>query len=567
MQPKYRVSASQIELFQRCPRSWYFRYIDGHVTPSKPAQRRGTRIHWVQEYTLTNKRLPPADVWPIDPDEDPDEAREHYTLGCRLVEEALRKNDIPSLDTEVACETEIALQVTPEASLIGYVDLIWQTSDVLHVDDTKTTSSFDNNKTPQQLLENIQLGVYAKWAASLTPEAPIVVGHVYYFTGNKIKVKTCRVETPITQKDIDTTWARVVNVTEQIVTLRKTKEAQGDKHTADAVTPSGVMTGECSAYGGCPHRARCGLETGVILSGGAQTMEIKEPNNTPTLLDKLRASLVKPAEVTPAAPVVTAPETPVSVPVTEGIIPPDAPPRESPYATADLDVPNPVVKRRGRPPKVKAEAPAVYCPACNNRIALDTEGAILDHWGVDVHMQRDSMAPCVATGDTPDDVIKWIIGVPRGQAASSDEITLTYDPGQEPTSASEVVADLTAALAKKNAEIKELLEIAKMGVKSEAAAMALTIYVDCYPAKGAPPVLFEDWIAPTIEAFTKATGVPAPELIKYKEGTGALVGLLRQRVAAGGLPEAIYVTTRSRGWDAAQEILIPLAARVIRAMH
>lgn len=95
-----------------------------------------------------------------------------------------------------------------------------------------------------------------------------------------------------------------------------------------------------------------------------------------------------------------------------------------------------------------------------------------------------------------------------------------------------------------------------------------TLYIDCYPVKGAHPegiIDFFEWIQPIAHSVAESNGVKDYRLIQYNS-KGLLATHIRELVRAEGMPKAMTIPTYAAGADVAMEILIPLAKRVIRKL-
>jgi CRISPR/Cas system-associated exonuclease Cas4 (RecB family) len=55
MTEKQHISASQIKTYMRCPKQWYFRYIEGLKIPPKGAPWNGTKIHETVDFNYSQK--------------------------------------------------------------------------------------------------------------------------------------------------------------------------------------------------------------------------------------------------------------------------------------------------------------------------------------------------------------------------------------------------------------------------------------------------------------------------------------------------------------------------------
>jgi len=89
----------------------------------------------------------------------------------------------------------------------------------------------------------------------------------------------------------------------------------------------------------------------------------------------------------------------------------------------------------------------------------------------------------------------------------------------------------------------------------------LVLYIDCYPMKGVLQVThLEDYIAPMQRKIAARAGMPIYSLIEYGKGHAHVAAMLLEDPPAGNL----YVNSRLPASAAALEVLLPLAAGMVR---
>jgi hypothetical protein len=98
-----------------------------------------------------------------------------------------------------------------------------------------------------------------------------------------------------------------------------------------------------------------------------------------------------------------------------------------------------------------------------------------------------------------------------------------------------------------------------------------TIYVDCYPTKGAaPPVLFDDWFRDLEREMAAVAleeeGAKHYMLLDFAKQKALLAVKLEERLAAG-VPAALVINSASFAARDALPILTPYASAIVRAMR
>lgn len=587
------TSASQVETFEKCERAWFLGSVMKERTPPSPSQAFGTVTHSrLEAYLLGHAWLTPPGV---------DQA--HLD---RILQAA-----IPHLPSPAARKFRVEGSIelpTYDGGPIwrGFVDLWEPDTHPPIVTDHKTTSNLRYAKTPQELAVNTQLVSYAKWAIGTIRTNVVRVKHLYLVT--KGKAQAHPVHTDLTVDQINKGWGNILSTVKRMQPLRVLTDY-------NEVTPSGVDTGHCHAYGGCAYRNKCGIGPDQIINIGRKP---KDPGNMSTLMEKLAAA--RAAQNGTAAPAPAPVATPVDIAEEAvGVVPPDAPPRSQAETVAakpteaerqaklDADFPAtdapaaPAPKKRGRPRKNPEAAPVAAapaarkdkatCPACRGWVGFNADGQFVDHRGVDTNFEpTGEMAPaCCCSGDTEAEAQEWVdkriveiaatgvipekcqlqVGV-----AIRNKITERVVVPSKPTVPDVVEPDAAppAERTRRRSEPMEMPLSASLATKREAevqAAPGLTIYVDCLPTKGSNVgkfTMFEDWIAPIIRDASEANNVADYRMIPYTT-KGVLATAINANRKAGNLPSVLVVMSHTGGADVALECLIPFASNVIRALR
>lgn len=173
------------------------------------------------------------------------------------------------------------------------------------------------------------------------------------------------------------------------------------------------------------------------------------------------------------------------------------------------------------------------------------------------------LAPDAAPRDTvppAEEAVKRGPGRPR--KTKSDEAP-AVDPSEVEALRAELAAvraDHEKCLADNARLASELADSAS--VSPSPAPKGHVVYIDCVPTRGdGLEVMFEDWAAPALAEAAKVGEVPDAGLIDYKS-KGVVAACLRELA----VPPSIVLSTRSRWFDVATEILVPGARAIIRGM-
>ena len=239
----HHVSASQVDLYLRCPRLWFFQYVLGKKFPPTPAMARGTDIHAHMEKWGKSGALPPPD----------DEWFALIKMGTAAMELEVSKRE------DLILEQKFDLPTFEGGPFwTGFIDALDPNGGTeetgtfqCRVHDYKTLSDFRYVKTPDEIRNNLQLLSYAKFCISEESSIErVAIGHVYLRTK-----KPARVLMPppvVVARDwIEEKWAGYIEIVREMYDL-----ALNAPQSALDVTPH---TDACGAYGGCMFRGDCGM--------------------------------------------------------------------------------------------------------------------------------------------------------------------------------------------------------------------------------------------------------------------------------------------------------------------
>jgi len=289
--PLKNVSASQIKTYHSCKRKWHWEKIAGHRSPPTEKMAKGTAIHHAIECFIEGTEV--EGTVPVlkyngrvlkDPEKikkarENDETWEFKT--DMYVEEA--KNYLPH---NAIAEQRFSLPTLDGEGppMFGYVDVHTPTL----VLDWKTTSSLRWAKTPSELKRDPQALIYAKWhweKYNILNE----VKFVYIETAAKTKTRSMETAIKLSYDEINNFWNELQPTVASMVEDAKVI------NTLDlAPSPSA-----CNDYGGCPHKARCGL-TG--LQGLYKTNRKGKSKMAKNIQDLIKKKAETPSIVPPDAP-------------------------------------------------------------------------------------------------------------------------------------------------------------------------------------------------------------------------------------------------------------------------
>jgi hypothetical protein len=244
------VSASQVITFRSCKRKWHWEKIGGFRSPSTPSQNLGKAIHAaIEHYILTGEVWEKALLMDGPPESfverNADVSLSPYVFDVgrfvRAVKDRLNRKTASS-EMEFRMAT---FEGGPE--WLGYIDYFCPDELI----DFKNFSDLKYAKDEETLLKDIQMNCYARHYFEIFPDAVSVPVSLFYMvTRNKVKVPTKEVKVIITRERCEKIWKGALKDVEEMIQLASVKNSLEIEPNTEA----------CSAYGGCPHRKRCGVE-------------------------------------------------------------------------------------------------------------------------------------------------------------------------------------------------------------------------------------------------------------------------------------------------------------------
>jgi len=218
-----RISVSQIKLFERCARAYFYEYGEPkRKSPSTKAAAFGSEVHTVLEGYLQGEEIP--------------ETRAGRVASAGL--KHLRPAD------ELEIEANILMPVGDTgARILCRVDMLGTGEP--YIGDHKTTSDFRWARSVHEISSDLQLLTYAYAAYHETQPEEVAVELVYYRT--KGLPVSMAVGASVPWDRIADNWRQVVEVVPKLQAIRENK------------TGAGIVgnSGACGDYGGCFHCDIC----------------------------------------------------------------------------------------------------------------------------------------------------------------------------------------------------------------------------------------------------------------------------------------------------------------------
>jgi hypothetical protein len=255
------TSVSSVELFERCPSRWFYRYVQGIKEPFSAAAKEGEAIHEQLEHFL---------------------ATGNDVLG-RTARAGLHLLPSPGVDLLVEhglndrprpkpvngrrvhwFAPEDSLVRAADVPFVGFIDLVnlrgqtvsgsgEQIVDGLpEVVDHKTSKSFDWAKTEEGLALSTQMNGYGMFVLAKTGAGAVRLSHNNYRTDPNRAPAARKVTTVVSAAQVRERWHDVVDVE-----VEKMKSVVSEKD----VTKVEANLAACGDFGGCPHQSYCHAQT------------------------------------------------------------------------------------------------------------------------------------------------------------------------------------------------------------------------------------------------------------------------------------------------------------------
>lgn len=587
MRPFKRVSPSQINSYNDCPRLWWYQSVLGLETPQRDSAALGEAVHAQLEAYMDKGTLP-------------DESTEAGSIAA---------SGISLLPEPETCWTELKMHdddihfrwppvVLSGIPVSGYIDLCDITVTPPLVLDHKTTSDLKWAKTEEELLCDPQMILYGSFVLGACdkqdiPTEEVETGHVVYLTRGARRARK----------------TTVVLTREHLAREREKLEVTVDKMKVLALVRSpDEVPGEpnsCNNYGGCHFRDKC---RALGLIGGPQTFaeyfrEAPVPapvnNNTPespmSAIDPLAALKAlkarnaaaaaarteadtlpaKPSE--PAAEAASEEEQEVATEVATTVA--TAPDPDKAAARAALFAKYGIKAPEGTPAAAVAEKVLAAVAPEEPKAPEAGEKAPRKPKGYAEKLAALGWTEAQVSRMNAEAMRAALDGKLMGASYSVRNDGSIFEPGVGPVDTASISSEEPETEKDASGDVKHVeKEAAPAPVaepKKEAAAPAaeptLTLYIDCWPEKGRDRnyLLLEDIIAGYQEEVVALHNKSAKDsekadyytLIPYSRGPGYVAMLLLKAPPVG----AVVCNTRYPGTNSCLEVLVPLADVVIRS--
>lgn len=605
------LSASQFQSFKRCKRKWAFTYIDGEISPGSPATEFGLEVHEaIEKYLKTGEWIGAADA-----------------VAC--AQQGVHMLPTPK-DRTIGVEQQLLVKILDgRAMLIGYVDLVEpaRNGHPLKVIDHKSTKDFRYAATADDLRDNDQANIYAKWAMEFH-RVDMVDAQWRYYCARPSRAKGStpdgRPRNPRgfkvvsrfkTRGEVESAWSALMKEAETMVDI-----STNQRVWAKDVEPNPEA---CGDYGGCPFRHLCDVEIGTIGSlmdhnktahtrpSGAKGKEVmgslmdiinrnKAQQNAAAQAPPLQPEAspppppAPPAQIAPAAPAeAVAPARPVSplmaavrqAAETRATVAPDPVAEEhapqSPPTVAELQArdgatgvnPPPVEPVELHPAIEDATKPTIPQTWVDRyRKGHKARSPEEEAWRVEQNQlpegQRTILAKA-APGDVPpvteepDAPEKPDLPIPT--ASEVVEATLA-ESNRVFEATPETLAEVPVQEAPPaEPPVTPQNEVTNLNVEDSFGEPTLRLYIDCYPAKGVDhAVPLSELLRPMKNAVQEMKSVPHWNMVKYREGETLLAACVEQSFRQDKPDTDVLVDSFTGEWKACGDILMELADVVIR---
>lgn len=232
----YVFSVSQLETFDLCNRKWAFEKIDKIEGKQNAAAELGQRVHDVLERYL-KKGI----------------AIDRNTKEGKIAFPGLKHLPLPRTPGMKVEEWFVVKFGIAAYRGLKDVEIIVASKEPIIIDH-KSTRNFRWKKTKQQLLTNLQAGIYAADAMAKTGWKTVILKWVYYKTEGKPLAEPVPVR--INQKQVEEIISNADDIAHQMVEVLLTKKRALD------VYPN---FNSCEAFGGCSYKEHCKRTPSSVL--------------------------------------------------------------------------------------------------------------------------------------------------------------------------------------------------------------------------------------------------------------------------------------------------------------
>lgn len=517
-------SVSQVSTFIDCERKHFMKSILKLEEPLHEAAQRGVAIHKANENLSARLETGiPLDQALVSHDEVDAPWMNHVR--------ALSRTGLFPLPGEShAREHRFSLDTHLDIPFIGVIDLILDERNPIDVIDWKSVGDIRYAKTPNDLLSDLQLAVYAHYIFQSIPDDIVRTRLAYVEAKKKPLVKTLP-RTAIVTVDLSRDHARRIwegdlpfGSDGKQNLLPPVLERIRDNASCTDFNDIEPNTATCDKYGGCPFRTKCGLSPFASVvhlrnsaHAPAKRMTIQESKNMGFLSKNNVAPSAQPTNGTNGTPTAT--------------------------------------------PAPAITAPATTTPAGKPSFLSRVQGT----------QAAPSAPPAVPTGVTPPDAPSRMTPVSARAEDGED--------GEE--------AAVEAEAPKKRGRPKKATEEERQAkldqdfgpstkepapVAKKTGAREFVLYVDCFPTKGAggiEPTMMADWFGAVdmrLNELASKENLPSWWLLDFAPQKAALAIEVQNQIKKG-LPPAMVVRTGSNEAREVLPFLLPHATQVVQAVR
>lgn len=472
-EPLKNHSASQVKTYEMCERKWTLETLHRLRGPASSAMATGTALHkQIEDWYLRGvepkaplafagvQNLPVRGSGPI------------------LIEKALDKADpTGAIDPETKRVKRVPALFTGAFPWKGFIDLLYQPLGMkqrVQVWDHKTTINLMWAKTNQELKEDLQLNVYAKWCFDSDAALEVVdVFHNYLVTStmNQTEVRASSISRSENAKH----WQHIDARAKEMQVISDMAQQSQDSNFWQRAKPN---FDSCGAYGGCPFREMCDKHHNRSI----------DPNNLYNFTNDLAPAVKNPGEKTMAASDLL--KAKIAANASSNGAP--APKVENPPAPAVVTAPAPA--------PVNAVAAMLAKKAAAAQAALQTAPAGATATGAQGHVLGHS-------GVLPSDAPAQGVGIPPvSDVMAPPEVLEDLTENASPTgSDASPVGETTEAKAKRGRRTKAQMEADRAASEAEGTKIT-TVISGTIPAA---PLMQAIAAAKTVEAAPVAATRPA----------------------------------------------------------
>lgn len=542
--PIRNFSASQLNAFRGCPRSWFLRWITGIKQPDTPAQARGKQVHSILEEYFKTKVIPQT-----------------HPLGYYRYIEWLRDAKlIPDPNEErIASEHFIFLDTATGLPIEGYNDAIGvplvgvvdaglYERELLEIGDLKTTIDLRYAKTPAELFADTQMNTYALWAFGHDDDLEEVkVTHYYVKVDPPGKpavkkpksTKVLKVSTGITHESAADIWVR------DCATMEEMKTA----YLVDSFEDLTPNLNFCDTYGGCSQKETCGIKPSLTLFARIDKQTKEKKKMAEGFMSKVNAARKAQGKGEAGASK-------------------DNDEKKSKVAKAAEAAEAKEAKAQAAKDKKAKAKEAKAAKEKESKKDLGKKPTFAEK------MRAKKAAAAAAAGDPGEDEDEASITPPDGadretSAEESEAIRGKASAAADKKAKAKAAKEEKAAKAK---AAKEAKAADKKTTKSKTKAKGgFNLYIGCVPMKGddLPYVLIEDWMAPILESLNENVSANTEHvhyrLLEFSEEGVALEAAVLDFIDENGLTGSLVCLDNGVSKKVAT-ILVPLAANVTKAL-